>query len=280
MSLFLTMRSNNLSSQKLRFPSLLSSKQGQKVDQDVLALLPEQTQKPVKRADLDYHLISRRNKFTLGPLCKLWGNLAAARTDPETFDMDSALTLVEQTVCTVGQTHQTIEFQRRQAVLGRIIRDRQKCRDILIQNDVLLKSNKKHLFGSDFYTALSRKAKGSKRLREAKRELQGPPPKRRRFPNQPFPGGAPPVGRGGAQQSTNSGGYQQSQNFRGRPRSGRGRGRGTPSATSTSAAAGAPASQSRLGSTYLLKIDETNNSRDETFRNQMCNLSRRSHSPT
>ena len=215
-----------------------------KVDQDVLALLPEQTQKPVKRADLDYQLISRRNKFTLGPLCKLWGNLAAARTDPETFDVDSALTLVEQTVCTVGQTHQTIEFQRRQAVLGRIIRDRQKCRDILIQNDVLLKSNKKHLFGSDFYMALSRKAKGSKRLREAKRELQGPPPKRRRFPNQPFPGGAPPVGRGGAQQSTNSGGYQQSQNFRGRPRSGRGRGRGTPSATSTSAAAGAPASQS------------------------------------
>ena len=36
---------------------------------------------------------------------------------------------------------------------------------------------------------------------------------------------------------------------------------------------------SRLGSTYLLKIDETDNSRDETFRNQMCNLSRRSYSP-
>ena len=69
-----------------------------KVDKDVLALLPEQTQKPVKRADLDYQLISRRNKFTLGPLCKLWGNLAAARTDPETFHVDSALTLVEQTV--------------------------------------------------------------------------------------------------------------------------------------------------------------------------------------
>ena len=68
-----------------------------KVDQDVLALLPEPTQKPVKRADLDYQLISRRNKFTLGLLCKLWGKLAAARADPETFDVDSALTLVEQT---------------------------------------------------------------------------------------------------------------------------------------------------------------------------------------
>ena len=40
-----------------------------KVDQDVLALLPEKTQKPVKRTDLDYQLISRRHKFTLGPLC-------------------------------------------------------------------------------------------------------------------------------------------------------------------------------------------------------------------
>ena len=47
-----------------------------------------------------------------------------------------------------------------------------------------------------------------------------------------------------SQQSTNSGGYQLSQNFRGHPRSGRGRGRETPSATSTSAAAGASASQS------------------------------------
>ena len=37
---------------------------------------------------------------------------------------------------------------------------------------------------------------------------------------------------------------------------------------------------SRLGSLDLLKIDETDNSRDETFRNQMCNLSRRSYSPT
>ena len=69
-----------------------------KVDQDVLALLPEPTQKPVKLADLDYQLISCRNEFTLGLLCKLWGKLAAARADPETFDVDSALTLVEQTV--------------------------------------------------------------------------------------------------------------------------------------------------------------------------------------
>ena len=95
-----------------------------------------------------------------------------------------------------------------------------------------------------FYMALSRKAKGSKCLCEAKRELQGPPPKWRRFPNQAFPSGTPPVGWGGAQQTANNGGYQQSQNFRGRPRSGWERGHGTASATSTSATAGASASQS------------------------------------
>ena len=86
-------------------------------------------------------------------------------------------------------------------MLARFVKNPKKCKDILKQNDKLLKSNKDDLFGSDFYTALNKRAKGSKRLCEARHEFQGPPQKRRRGSSfQPFQHRPFHAGQGGGRQ--------------------------------------------------------------------------------
>ena len=93
------------------------------------------------------------------------------------------LRLVEQTVVCLGQASQSIDLYRRQAILSRFVHNPKKCKDTLVSNDQLLKKEPKELFISDFYTALGRRANGSIRLREARQELTGPPPKCRNHIN-------------------------------------------------------------------------------------------------
>ena len=167
-----------------------------KLDTDILDLIPAQAQKAVRQQDGWYITIGKRIKYSLGPLFQLWKVLSNARQSVQDqqsgnsnsdVDVNKVLRLVEQTVVCLGQASQSVDLYRRQAILSRFVRNPKKCKDILVSNDQLLKKEPKELFGSDFYSALSRRAKGSKRLREAKQELAGPPPKRRRLQQHPPP---------------------------------------------------------------------------------------------
>ena len=148
-----------------------------------------QAQKAVRQQDGWYITIGKRIKYSLVPLFQLWKVLSNARQSVQdqsshrNFDVDinKVLRVVEQTVVCLGQASQSVDLYRRRAILSRFVCNPQKCKDILVSNDQLLKKEPKELFGRDFYTALSRRAKGSKRLREAKQELAGPPPKCRRL---------------------------------------------------------------------------------------------------
>ena len=149
-----------------------------KLDGDVTDLLPGYTAKHVRKQDSGYLTIARRIRFALGPLFQLWKNLAKARKDPKAvLDNNKLVRLSEQAVLCLGQAAQTVDHQRRMAVLTRIISKPRKCLEILARNDAVLKKNKE-LFGQSFYAALHRHATGNKKLREAKRELQ--PFRRRR----------------------------------------------------------------------------------------------------
>ena len=155
----------------------------------MLDLIPVQAQKAVRQQDGWYITIGKRIKYSLGPLFQLWEVLSNARQSVQdqsshrNFDVDinKVLRVVEQTVVCLGQAFQSLDLYRRRAILSRFVCNPQKCKDILVSNDQLLKKEPRELFGRDFYTALSRRAKGSKRLREAKQELAGPPPKCRRL---------------------------------------------------------------------------------------------------
>ena len=132
------------------------------------------TAKHVKKQDAGYQSTGRRIRFALGPIFQLWKTLVKACKEKcsDAVDCNKLVRYVEQSVVCLGQASQTVDHHRRMAVLTRIIPKPKKCLEILARNDDVLKKNKE-LFVASFYTALHRHAKGNKKLREAKRELQG-----------------------------------------------------------------------------------------------------------
>ena len=195
------------------------------LDGDVVDLLAGNQTKFAKKQDSGYLSISRRIRFSLGPLFQLWNILGKARKAncQEPVDCNKLVTLVEQTVVCLGQASQSVDHQRRMSLMTRIIPKPKKCLEILARNDKVLKKSKE-LFGAPFYTALHKYAKGNKKLREAKRELQSF--KRRSGPqHRPFRQGPP------QQQSGFRGGHRQSGRGNSNQNRGagntRGRGRGS-----------------------------------------------------
>ena len=144
------------------------------LDHDVVDLMQNNTAKHVKKQDAGYQSIGRHIRFALGPIFQLWKTLVKARKEKcsDTVDFNKMVCYVEQSVVCLGQAAQTVDHQRRMAVLTRIIPKPKKCLEILAWNDDVVKKNKE-LFGALFYTALHRHTKGNKKLWEAKRELQG-----------------------------------------------------------------------------------------------------------
>jgi hypothetical protein len=79
--------------------------------------------------------------------------------------------LVQKSVLIIGQTNVLAHFNRRSQVLSRFLKDQKKASDLLKQNDAVLKVNKTKLFGSAFYKALHRKARGARHSKEIKFHL-------------------------------------------------------------------------------------------------------------
>ena len=142
-----------------------------KLDPDIVDLLPHESKTPISMVDGGFRRVQGRLLDTMGPLAKLWSRLEAAKKGSGKCDLNKIMRLAEQAVIMVGQTNVLINHNRRLNVLSRFLRDGKAATQILTQNQTVLAKNRKDLFGSDFYKALHRRAKGNKHRQEIKREL-------------------------------------------------------------------------------------------------------------
>ena len=142
-----------------------------KLDPDIVDLLPHESKTPISMVDGGFRRVQGRLLDTMGPLAKLWSRLEAAKKGSGKCDLNKIMRLAEQAVIMVGQTNVLIIHNRRLNVLSRFLRDGKAATQILTQNQTVLAKNRKDLFGSAFYKALHRRAKGNKHRQEIKREL-------------------------------------------------------------------------------------------------------------
>jgi site-specific recombinase XerD len=141
-------------------------------DADILELLGKGDQVFAKGIDNSFLRVQRKLLDTMGPLGKLWTKLEKARRQPEKpYSIHKMIDLVEKSVLLIGQTNVLAHFNRRSHILSRFLKDQKRATDLLKQNEDLLKKNKTKLFGSSFYNALYRKAKGAKHNKEIKYQL-------------------------------------------------------------------------------------------------------------
>ena len=143
------------------------------LDREILDLLPGHVAPVVKATDKQWQTLDKRLTGSMGPLTQLWTALIEARraAPPVQVDVNKMCRLAEQTIIFLGQTHQLVTYSRKQHVLARFVWDNKKANDIIDQNTQVFQMTDDKLFGDAFYQALYRKAKGTKHLREAKREL-------------------------------------------------------------------------------------------------------------
>ena len=145
-----------------------------KLDPDIVDFLPHESKTPISVVDGGFRRVQGRLLMlldTMGPLAKLWSRLEAAKNGSGKCDLNKIMRLAEQAVIMVGQTNVLINHNRCLNVLSRFLRDGKAATQILTQNQTVLSKNRKDLFGSAFYKALHRRAKGNKHRQEIKREL-------------------------------------------------------------------------------------------------------------
>jgi hypothetical protein len=142
------------------------------VDTDIMELLSAPNQTGAKITDTSFLRVQRKNLEVMGPLGKLWRTLEKAKQTPDTpCDLTALLKLVQQAVLVLGQGNVLAHYNRRLNILSRFFHDQRKASDILKQNDKLFQKTRDKLFGSSFYKALYKRAKGDKQSREIKFQL-------------------------------------------------------------------------------------------------------------
>jgi len=143
-----------------------------KLDTDIVELLPVPARKPTAIVDNSFRCVQTRLTETMGPLGKVWSTLEkAVRKGGELCDAKQLLKQVEQTVLMIGQTNVLLNYNRRLNVMSRFLRDPKRASEIIRQNEGVLNRSQAHLFGSSFYRALHKRAKGNKLAKEIKQEL-------------------------------------------------------------------------------------------------------------
>ena len=142
------------------------------LDPDMLELLPHGSQGPAKQTDFSFRRVQNRVLDIMGPLGRLWVTLEKVQSEGgKKCDLDQLILFTQQAVLMAGQANVLVNHNRRLNVLSRFFRDHKKASEVLTQNEELLRSNEKSLFGRDFFKALHRKAKGNKKSKEIRAEL-------------------------------------------------------------------------------------------------------------
>lgn len=157
-------------------PDAVQTAVGRKLDPEILDMLGPKVANAAKETDRGFTAIGKRMGSAMGPLTKLWTQLRHARTQPsQPIDINAMCQLVDQTIISLGQSHNALLFARRKALLSRFFRSAKKAGDVVTRNQEAFRYFQDNLFGAHFHEALYLRAKGSKHLREARQELSARP---------------------------------------------------------------------------------------------------------
>ena len=137
--------------------------QALKLDPDMVDLLPRQAQHPARSIDTSFRRIQGRMLDTMGPLGKFWGKLEDIMTgwSKSACDVKKLMRLVEQSVLLLGQANVLTNHNRRLNILTRFLKESKTATQLLKQIEKPLMGNHEFLFGTSFYKALHKRAKGN-----------------------------------------------------------------------------------------------------------------------
>ncbi|CAC5393416.1 unnamed protein product [Mytilus coruscus] len=153
------------------------------IDPLIFSIMEEQSRSTNTQLDKAFVSIQTKLIDTMGPLGNLWMLFEDIRSkidkgcdDPsaqaqvDNVDFRHILDLLEKTICLVGQSNVTINYQRRLSILQRINnQDSKKARSLLRDKQECLAKNGKRLFGSEFKEELKEWSKtGKKKSRKKK----------------------------------------------------------------------------------------------------------------
>jgi hypothetical protein len=93
-----------------------------------------------KAVDTSMKRLQTKMLDVTGPLSKLWTKLLKAKKTPDkSCNIDSIISLVEQSIHTPGQANVLSLFHRRLNVLTGLVKDHRKASDILRSNEGVIR---------------------------------------------------------------------------------------------------------------------------------------------
>ena len=102
----------------------------------------------------------------MGPLSKVWLKLENARkSDTPPLSLDKILSLLEQTICLLGQTSNSILYHQRYNILSSVC-SLQEAENMLKNKVELVQTNDENLFGKEFSDHLTESVKSKKSSKE------------------------------------------------------------------------------------------------------------------
>ena len=97
-----------------------------------------------------------------GPLSKVWLTLENARkSDAPPLSLDKILSLLEQTICLLGQTSNSILYHQRYNILSSVC-SRQEAKNMLKNKVELVQTNNENLFAKEFSDHLTESVNSKK----------------------------------------------------------------------------------------------------------------------
>ncbi|XP_061178537.1 uncharacterized protein LOC133187188 [Saccostrea echinata] len=164
-----------------------------KLDSFISPLLEKKNKQFDKGADKGAQNIQSRIYKTLGPLSKLWGILEDLRAasgeshEVDNVDVTHMCSLLEQSVCLIGQASVAVDHHRRVNATVKITGDYKKAKAILDENAEALETSGSKLFGDKFIKILKKTGKRRKEANEVVDAFQPEKKKRKKstFYNRP-----------------------------------------------------------------------------------------------
>ena len=130
----------------------------------------------------------------MGPLGKLWNSINSIKDNSnpdQVIDIDVLMKHADQAVLLLGQTINSVSYNRRFAALGDIMKDsRDVKRCLKDKKDVLQQEGERGLFGKKFRKHIEDVTKTRKKSKEAIKQYSSPSSSKT---NQPFSKGGPPA---------------------------------------------------------------------------------------
>ena len=106
--------------------------------------------------------MQKRTFSVVGPLSKVWLKLEnPKKSDAPPLSLDQILSLLEQTICLLGQTSNSILYHQRYNILSSVC-SLQEAKNMLKNKVELVQTNDEILFGKEFSDHLKESLKSNK----------------------------------------------------------------------------------------------------------------------